>query len=401
MSQSPSILHIKVRAILAGISALLLTVGLARFAYTPLLPIMHEQADLSLLTGGWLATFNYMGYMSGALLAATTSSLTRKFLYYRIGLVMGLLSTAAMGLTTDPITWAVLRYLAGLSGASGMLLASGLIMNWLLRHQQRTELGLHFSGLGLGVVLSGIAVGALSEIPLGWDAQWLALGAIGLLLFVPAWVWMPRPAPISQTAQDAAGEPPSRTWMTTLITAYFCAGFGFAISATFIVSILVELPLLADHGGWVWVLVGLAAAPSAFLWDRIARRQGMNWALSLAFGLHVLASALPLLTQQPMLGLLSGALFGGTFVGIVSLTLTLVGRRFPANPSKAMAKLTLSYGLAQILAPAMAGQIADATGSYLASLLVATVLMLAGLGLMFMLRRLEARLPISRTGESG
>lgn len=386
----PSALHTtKVKAILAGICALLLTIGLARFAYTPLLPIMREEAGLSLMGGGWLATFNYMGYMSGALLAATTSSLTRKFLFYRVGLVMGLLSTAAMGLTTDPVAWAILRYLAGLSGASGMLLASGLIMNWLLRHQQRTELGLHFSGLGLGIVLSGIAVGGMSSLSIEWNLQWNLLGLLCLALLVPAWGWMPKPAPLSQKTSDEAGEPPSRTWMTMLIAAYFCAGFGFAISATFIVSILIQLPMLADHGGWVWVIVGLAASPSAFLWDRIARRRGMNSALVLAFALHAVASATPLLTQEPLLSLMSAALFGGTFVGIVSLTLTLVGRRYPANPSKAMAKLTLSYGLAQIVAPAMAGLIAEGTGSYLASLLVAAILMLVGMLILLFLRRLE------------
>ena len=84
------------RVIFAGICALILTVGLARFAYTPMLPIMRDQAGLSHLAGGWLATINYAGYMSGALLAASISDLGRKFVLYRIGLVIGVLSTAAM-----------------------------------------------------------------------------------------------------------------------------------------------------------------------------------------------------------------------------------------------------------------------------------------------------------------
>lgn len=383
----------KARAIIAGIASLLLTVGLARFAYTPLLPIMHAEAGLSLLLGGWLATFNYLGYLSGALLAAFTSSLQRKFLFYRLGLVLGLSSTAAMGLTQDPVAWAVLRYVAGVSGSAGMLLASGLIMHWLVRHGQRSELGLHFSGLGLGIVLSGILVGLMSsnEASLAWNDQWLLLGLAGTLLFIPAWFWMPRPQPsdapsiVSAADESSAGH--GRPWMAWLTTAYFCAGVGFAVSATFTVAILERLPDLAGHGGWVWLVVGLAAAPSSFLWDRVARRLDMVPSLILAYALHIVASATPLITTNPWLSLASAALFGGTFVGIVSLTLSLVGRRSPSNPSKAMARLTLSYGAGQILAPALAGAIANTRGDYLDSLRFATLLLVVGLVILCALHR--------------
>ncbi len=384
----------KTRAIIAGIASLLLTVGLARFAYTPLLPVMRDEAGLSLLAGGWLATANYLGYLSGALLAAFTSSLARKFIYYRAGLVLGLLSTAAMGLTQDPWAWALLRFLAGLSGAVGMLLASGLIMHWLVRRGLRPELGLHFAGLGLGIVLSGLLVGAMSGEPwrTPWDVQWMLLGVVGLALFVPAWAWMPRPEAIASTAasaQAAEEDPAPPGWMAQLTMAYFCAGVGFAVSATFIVAILERLPALDGHGGWVWGAVGIAAAPSTFLWDRVARRIDMLPSLILAFALHIVASATPLLTSNPWLSLASAALFGMTFVGIVSLMLTLVGRRTPRNPSKAMARLTLSYGAGQILAPALAGVIAEVRGDYLDSLKFATVLLALGLLILLRLQRAQ------------
>jgi MFS family permease len=156
------------RVIFAGVCALILTVGLARFAYTPMLPIMRSEAGLSYLAGGWLATFNYLGYIAGALVAATISDLGRKYQLYRIGLVVAVVSTGAMGLTQDATLWAVLRFVSGLSSTAGLLLASGLVLNWLIRQGHRPELGLHFTGLGLGIVVSGLAVAAMVG-RLSWD----------------------------------------------------------------------------------------------------------------------------------------------------------------------------------------------------------------------------------------
>ncbi len=383
-AQAPALVPHRLRVIFAGVCALILTVGLARFAYTPMLPIMRAQAGLSYLAGGWLATFNYAGYIAGALLAASLSDLQRKYRLYRIGLVVAVASTAAMGLTDDLVLWAVLRFLSGFSSTAGLLIASGLVLNWLMRQGHRPELGLHFTGLGLGIVVSGLAVAAMVG-RLSWEHQWLGLGLLGLLFFLPAWGWLPAPAPLGQGQGMGAAAPPSRRWMGLLIGAYFCAGFGYVVSATFIVAILEKLPLLAGKGGWVWVVVGLAAAPSCFVWDRLAARLGQIPALLLGYGLQVLSILLPVVSADPTLNLLSTMLYGGTFVGIVSLTLSLIGRCFPENPAKAMARLTLSYGVAQIVAPAMAGYIAAATGSYQGALVVAAGVM--GVG-MVLLRRL-------------
>jgi MFS family permease len=376
------------RVILAGICALILTVGLARFAYTPMLPIMRREAGLSDVAGGWLATFNYLGYISGALLAAFISDLRVKFRIYRVGLVVGLVSTWAMGMTDNPMLWAVLRLVSGGSSTAGMLLASGLVLNWLIRHQHRPELGLHFAGVGLGIVVSGLAV-ALTAPHLAWHEQWVALGWLGLLFFLPAWAWMPSPPATSKYAAPVRPTAGAQRWLRLLLAAYFCAGFGYVISATFIVAILEKLPILTGRGGWVWVVVGLAAVPSSFVWDRVAQRLGGVMALLLAYGLQLVSVLLPVCTDHVGLNMLSAALYGVTFVGIVSLSLTLIGRRFPDNPAKAMARLTVSYGVAQVLAPAMAGYIAQATGSYRGALLVTAVVLAVGMGLLVALKRVR------------
>ena len=379
------------RVILAGICSLILTVGLTRFAYTPLLPLMQAQAGLGDVAGGWLATLNYAGYLSGALLAASISSLRLKHQLYRAGLVVALLSVAGMGLTRDPIVWGLLRFVAGMCAVSGMLLASGLVLVWLLRTGHRPELGVHFSGMGLGIIATGVAV-ALLKPWLDWSGLWIALAVLGLVVFVPAWAWLPAPDPLPAAS---AGAPVRLPWrqLAWMIAAYFCAGVGYVVSATYIVAIVERVPALTGHGPWVWVMLGVAATPACFVWDRIARRVGDLPALWLAYGTQA-ASIVLALAQDAVLPLLAAGLYGGSFIGIVSMTLTWVGRRVPANPAKAMARLTLSYGAAQILAPAMSGYLAAATGSYRGALLMAAGATVVGMALLVGVHRTSSSIAL-------
>ncbi|UJS25012.1 YbfB/YjiJ family MFS transporter [Thiothrix winogradskyi] len=372
------------KVLLAGICSLILTVGLARFAYTPMLPVMRAETWLTEVAGGWLATFNYMGYMSGALLAASISSLHTKYRLYRAGLVIGVLSIAGMALTQDMVLWSILRYIAGLSSAAGLLIGSGLMLNWLMRNGHRPELGIHFGGLGGGILVSGLVAVLMTAMHLNWAQQWIALGLLSALLFIPAWLWLPEPAPPANQ-QTTPQAPPSLQWLKLMIAMYFCAGVGFVVSATFTVAMVEKIPSLNGWGSWVWVLVGIAATPACFIWDRVSRRIGDMPALQLAFAGQIVAIVLPAVSMNAAIAVFSAALYGATFIGIVSLTLTAIGRHYPANPAKAMARLTLSYGVAQIIAPAATGYIAEATGSYQGGLLMAAAVMVVGMGLLWKL----------------
>jgi predicted MFS family arabinose efflux permease len=374
----------------AGIAALVLTIGIARFAYTPLLPIMHVEAGLSAVAGGWLAAANYAGYLTGALIAVRTKALARKFLMYRGALALGLIGTAGMALTQDAWVWAGLRFIAGLGATGGMLLGSGLILNWLIREGRRPELGLHFAGLGLGITVSGLMVAPLAGL-LAWDEFWLAFGALALVLLVPAWGWMPAPAPVDAPKTFVAPPPPAPGWMVLMVLAYFCAGVGYVVSATFTVAIVEAVPVFAGLGSWVWCLVGLSAVPGGYLIDRLAARFGQIRALVIAYVGQIISFLLPVAIGGAVANVASAALYGVTFVGIVGLTMTIVGRQFPDNPAKAMARMTLSYGLAQMTAPAVAGYMARATGGYLGALVMAAVAMAIGIGLLLLAARVTRR----------
>ncbi|MDR7299163.1 putative MFS family arabinose efflux permease [Pelomonas aquatica] len=365
------------QVLFGGICALVLTIGLARFAYTPLLPQMQSQAGLGVADGGLLAAINYAGYMSGALLAAWIESPVWRQRLYSWGLPLALVITALMGWSTSFGAWALSRYVGGLCGAAGMLLGSGLVQGWLIRAGRRPELGLYFIGLGLGIVVSALGAMGMTRLELDWAAQWQGFALLGLAFLLPAWVWRPPVPPPAGKA--AAAQAPNRRWMALMVAAYFCAGWGFVINATFTAAIVEKQPLLAGQGPWAWLLVGLAATPAVFVWDRIARRTGDVQALLIAFAVQIVGVLLPAVADGLAAALLGALLYGATFIGIVSLTLALVGRRSPANPGKAMARLTLSYGVAQVSAPALTGLMVEASGSFRAALWLTAGVMALGM----------------------
>ncbi len=371
------------QVIVGGMCGLVLTIGLARFAYTPLLPSLQAQTGLTDAAAGGLAAINYAGYMTGALAAAWIDDVRWRHRLYSGGLWMALLTVALMAVSTWMPVWALARYVGGLCGATGMLLGSGLVLGWLMRQGRRPELGLLFIGLGLGIVVSAAGAWGLSQLWSVWSDQWLAFAVLGLVFLLPAWVWRPPvPPPVAAASQVGGAATASRRWTWTMLTSYFAAGWGFVISATFTVAIVEREPALAGQGALAWAMVGLAAMPAVFIWDRVARRWGDKQALLLAFGLQTLSVVLPALSGS-LWAALAGALgYGATFIGIVSLTLALVGRRSPNNPGKAMARLTLSYGAAQMLAPVVAGYMAQATGTFKGALWLTAGVMLAGMALL-------------------
>jgi len=382
----------RLKVLSAGIACLLLSLGVARFAYTPLLPLMQAQAGLSVPGAGWLAATNYAGYLGGAVAASLIGSPALKDRVYRLGMLVALASTLVMGLTDSFALWAVARFFAGLSTAAGMLVGTGLVLNWLVRNDHPGELGIHFAGIGLGIAGCAALVELLSP-GLDWRQQWFVFSGVGLLLLAPALGWMPRASGSEVTAKGQALEdrPPSSLYLRLFMAAYFCAGMGFVITATFLVATVERLPNLEGRGNLAFLLVGLAAAPATMLWDRIARRFGDLNALIAASALHVAGTALPVVAGGLAMTMLGAVLFGVTFVGLVSLVLTMAGRFYPTHPAKMMGKMTLTYGVAQVAGPSLAAYLAAHYGGYAAAFYMAAGAMTAGALLLLALKLVESR----------
>lgn len=376
------------KVLFAGVCSLILTMGIARFAYTPLLPIMIQHAGLSHSGGGWLAAINYTGYFVGVILASQIESAIIKARFYRWGMVVAVLSTMMMGVSTNIYIWAISRFIAGLSTAAGLMIGSGLILNWLMRNNHRSELGIHFSGIGFGIAISSFAA-ILMYKDLHWDMQWYVLGALGFLLLIPALGWFP-PTPVDEATskENLAMQhvPPSAYFMRLFTAAYFCAGFGYVVTATFMVAIINDLPGLSGVGGWMFLVAGLVAAPSCILWDFVARKVGDINALIMAAVLEVFGIIAPTLGWGLVGAVIGAVLYGATAIAIVSLTLTMAGRYYPAQPAKMMGKMTIAYGIAQIIAPGLTGWVTEEKGGYITGLYIAAVVMAMGAFLFYLMK---------------
>ena len=218
-----------------------------------------------------------------------------------------------------------------------------------------------------------------------------AFSAIACVLIVPALAWLPAPDTSGVTKSGAAmhDNPPSRLFLGIFMAAYFCAGFGYVISATFIVAIVDQLPGLAGQGALAFLAIGLAATPACFNWDLIARYTGDINALILAAALQIVGIILPVAVGGLLPTLFGALLFGGTFIGMVSLVLTMAGRYYPTRPAKMMGKMTLSYGAAQIIGPAIVGWLATRLGNYSIGLYIAAGVMVLGVMLLVILKMVE------------
>ena len=191
--------------------------GIGRFAYTPLLPAMQEAAGLDPTQAGLLAAANYAGYLVGALLAAVAVPASARIRILMVSAIAVAATTALMAVTTNLAAWSVVRFVAGLASAGVLVLATGLVLDDLRRQGRASLSGWLFSGVGLGIVVSGVVVRLTGET-LGWRGDWLLLALLATAAIYPCWRWLPRrcaserPARhVTTGASSDPGEEPCRT----------------------------------------------------------------------------------------------------------------------------------------------------------------------------------------------
>lgn len=384
-----------VRVLIGGMLTLAIAMGVGRFAFTPILPAMQAGAGLGPDGAGLLASVNYLGYLLGAVGAGLVPRGAARTAVFRLSLVASVATTGAMGLTDSATLWTVLRLVSGLASAALFILGIAMGLDALARAGRERQGGWIYSGVGLGIAFSGLFVALLGD-RLGWRGDWIWLGLICAVAGVPCWLWLidhdaPRPAAgtlsvaaAAKTATRTAGKAGGGRLPASLLlltAAYFLEGGGYIVTGTFLVSILKTMPETAGLGAAAWTVAGLAAMPSGLLWSAAGRRLGLWRALILAHAVQMAGVLLPL-TGSPAAALLSAALFGGTFVGIVTLAFTLGRRLSGGGSARVIGALTAAYGVGQILGPLPAGLIVARTGSFDSALLGAAAVLLAAIALL-------------------
>lgn len=360
--------------------------GIGRFVYTPLLPGMMEELGQSAGDAGLIASANYAGYLIGALLAGGGWGEGRERAIGLWSLAASALLVALMAAFEDLGPFLVLRFLAGVASAFVMIFVSSLVFARLMAAGRDELQALHFSGVGLGIAASAIMTGLLHLDGATWQAGWIWAGVLSLAGLAAVWLLLDRGVPRAGTV---APEPPlelSRPFLK-LVAGYGLFGFGYIVTATFLVAIVRQGtggPLLE---AWVWLATGLAILPSIWLWGMLVRRRGLRIAFAAGCFVEivgVIASVLMPGIAGPMIG---GVLLGGTFVAVTAFGLQAGRRLATRSPRRALALMTASFGTGQILGPIAAGFVADRTGDFVIASLLAAAALLAAAGLVLSSRR--------------
>ncbi|TNE81859.1 MAG: YbfB/YjiJ family MFS transporter [Gammaproteobacteria bacterium] len=354
-------------ALLAGAVLLLVVHTLGRFIYTPLLPYFIDDGMLTAQQGAAVATWNYLGYLLGALLAIRWHSIPHIRILLPVALWIHVLTTLAQTQLEGTTALGVTRCLNGIANGIVFVQAPALILEWLVSRNRAALSGLVYLGVGVGLLLSS----ALVSFSRGWlegPGRWWPAALVSLPL-----VWwgihqlmrleIPTTNHLDSNPEQATKRLLDRTTLP-LFLSYAGAGLGYILPMTFL-PLLASLSLTPEH--WLtsgsWLIVALATIPSPWVWNTLGARMGDLPALRLNF-LVQLTGVLAAVFVGGAAGIMvCGLLVGGTFLGTVLLTQRIGRALQPHQGPKLSAALVALYGLAQIAGPWLTKQWLSAGGT--------------------------------------
>ena len=352
----------------AGLLSLAAAMGIGRFAFTPLLPMMLADGVLDLPAASWLASANYFGYLVGALLCTFQPWIWRRLgspppprptAMVRGGLATTALLTLGMALHL-PAAWPVLRFAAGVASAFVFVYTSGWCLAQLALRGVPQMGALIYTGPGAGIILSGLAASGM--VALNWTAAsgWLIFGALATILAVTVWPAFhagneaAAPSAAAPDSAPATASPGGRAEMGLFTLGYGLAGFGYIITATF-------LPVIARQAlpgsAWLdlfWPIFGLGVVLGAMTASRVPARWNRRWLLAACYLVQATGVAASLVSPTLAGFALGSLLLGLPFTAITFFAMQEVRRLRPQHAASSIGLLTAVYGVGQIVGPPLA-----------------------------------------------
>jgi predicted MFS family arabinose efflux permease len=359
----------------AGLLALAVGMGIGRFAFTPILPMMQEDAGVSIAMGGWLASANYVGYLLGAL--SVMGLRMRATSAIRAGLVTIGLATLAMGLESGLAWWLALRAIAGVASAWVLINVSAWCLERLAALGRLGLTNTVFSGVGTGIVLAGGLCLALMHAGAGSARAWTALGAISLVLTIGMWPAFRRDTSVPLSPERA--ETRAVAWdreSLRLVLCYGAFGFGYIIPATFLPVMARQVIRDPAVFGWSWPVFGAAALGSTLAVAALRSLMSNRRLWIVSHLVMALGIALPVVWSSIVAVMLAGLLVGGTFMVVTMVGMQEARSVAGARATGLMAALTSAFALGQIAGPIVVSYVVAAGGGFSAALLVAGAVLL-------------------------
>lgn len=359
-----------------GLVAMASAVGIGRFIYTPILPHMVDSLHLSKSEAGLIASANFIGYLAGAIAAASPAVASRPRAWLIGWLAVSGLTTALMAAPSSLVAFLVLRFLGGAASAYVLVLASALVLERLAATGNARFSALHFSGVGIGITLSAVLTWVLVDYGLGWRAMWLVGGLMALAGWVAVTALVSDGHSVTRTSVDGNASERNISSLRLLAIAYSLFGIGYIITATFLVVIVRGSPSAAPFEPVFWLVLGLSAIPSVTLWVALGRK----WGTARAFAAACVAEAIGVFASVAGTSItalvIASALLGGTFMGLTALGLIAARDLAPDAPRRWVGRVTVAFSLGQIVGPLVAGYGFDMTGSFFMPSMLAVVALL-------------------------
>ncbi|MEO5882302.1 MAG: YbfB/YjiJ family MFS transporter [Caldimonas sp.] len=395
------------RIAVAGLVTLAVAMGIGRFAFTPIMPMMLHDGVVGLQHASWLASTNYLGYLVGAVLCTFDPWLRRRFglrkpadgpQVVRHGLAATAVLTLAMALPW-PAAWPTLRFAAGVVSAYVLLQSSGWCLAQLAARGRPSLGGVMFAGPGAGIVGSGLLGGAMVAWQWRASTAWIVFGLLAALLTATVWKVLRRENEATLPGADSAAagtavapsaSAPAATHGThgraevgVLAVAYGIAGFGYIVTATF-------LPVIARAAvpgspliDLFWPIFGGGIVCGALLSARVSAAIDRRWLLAGAYGVQAIGIGLGVAWPTEAGFAIGSLLLGFPFTTLTLFALQEARRIRPHTPASTMGLVTTVYALGQALGPVMVAALLrlggdDANVAFQRSLLIAATSLLLG-----------------------
>ena len=366
--------------------------GIGRFAYSLVLPDMRDSLQWSYSSAGFMNTVNAAGYLLGALAASSLGKRYGLFAVIRIGTVACVASLLLCGVTADFTLLSIARFVTGFGAAISFVAGGALAASIGLTHPERSAylLSLFYAGPGMGILLSGlIAPFVLQGFgPGSWWIVWLVLGVVSVVMGLPL---LRRLIDASDHTSDAP-VPSIKIWpMAIYLVAYFMFGAGYIAYMTFMIAYVRDGGGSAVAQSAFWCVIGVSSFAAPWAWRGVLARGQSGTAMAIILGTNAVGAAMPLLGHSPIILGISAAVFGVAFFAVVAATTAFVRFNYPKDAwPKAIAVVTIVFGIGQTIGPIAVGAISDATGSLTSALVVSAATLAGGAVLSAFQKKLEA-----------
>lgn len=362
--------------ILTGIAALTIAVGIGRFSYTPILPYMISELNLTTTEAGLIASSNYLGYLLGSLIPIFPQfpkNIRSIFIY---SIFISIISLFAMGLTNTFEVFILIRFIHGIFSAFVLILGTSLIVSHVQKKGKIFLGTAHFSGVGLGMALSAIVVSYLGFLNFTWDELWFSIGILAIMLSFQIIKFTPIQK--AEVKYNLKSKNKTILGFSLITISYGLYGFGYVAFGTFISTMSRLTPGLEKTEPYVWFVVGVTGIPSVFFWNWFGSKIGNDIGLFLAnliLGLGVLFSVL---INNEFGIFISCILFGLSFVPITSMCLLEGQKRFSGSFIVSTAILTFSFSIGQMIGPYLSGLLTDYYNSFFFSMIISGIVLIFG-----------------------